>query len=280
MSKVSEEQGEFYDKLNRDLLEALKRDPAGLVGTAEIPLSYLKPNRLVFDRISEHCHGMIEGREILDLGCGQGYWAVYLAALGARVTASDISRTNVDITRLHAEVNGLDVSTIVGDCSELDLPAGRYDIIIGTALIHHLTVVQEERLYRSVLRALKPGGLVVFMESIQNSLLLEFLRELVPIRDPVDPRPSRLSSRWKAYEDHDPHPTRPNTSEHYRAALAKHSFSDVRFEELGVFSRCDRLLRGHREVQRWIHDLDYMIWRWLPGRRLLARNVVITAVKP
>lgn len=279
MSRVSDQQGEFYDRLNRELYSSLRRDPTRLIGTDNLPLAYFKPNRLVFERISEHCRGVIADRQILDLGCGQGYWAVYLAALGAHVTASDISSTNVDIARLHAEVNGLELATMVGDCSELDLPAERYDIIMGTALIHHLTVEQEERLYRAVLAALKPGGLVLFMESIQNSSILEFLRELVPVRDPVDPRPSRLSRRWKEYKEGDPHPTRPNTSNHYRVALAKHAFSEVRFEELGVFSRLDRLLRGHPELQRWIHDVDYALWRVLPGRRLLARNVVITARK-
>ncbi len=279
MSRTSDQQGDFYDRLNAARYEELKRDPSQLRGTCRVPLEYFKPNRIVFERISTHCGGDLTGRRILDLGCGQGHWAVYLASLGALVTASDISQTNVDITSLHAKANNLAVTTIVGDCSTLNLPSSHYDVIIGTALIHHLSVEQEEKLYGLVLHALKPGGLAVFMESIQNSVILEFLRECVPVRDPIDPRPSRLSKAWKGYVANDPHPDRPNTSMHYREAFAQHAFAEVRFEELGVFSRLDRFLRGHSRLQRWLRDSDYVLGRVMPFSRTFARNVVITARK-
>jgi hypothetical protein len=117
------------------------------------------------------------------------------------------------------------------------------------------------------------------MESVQNLPLLERLRELVPIADPRDPRPSRLSKDWHTYEANDPHPIRPNTSEHYRATLKHYGFSSVEFEELGIFSRLDRLLHRSLRAQRVLHEVDYALWPFIPFHRTLARNIVITARK-
>ena len=47
--------------------------------------------------------GTLEGRDILDVGCGGGILSEALAGLGARVTGLDACRENIGVARAHAE---------------------------------------------------------------------------------------------------------------------------------------------------------------------------------
>ena len=271
-------QGVYYDQIGQKRYENYLKNPKVLRGTP-LPMDYFKPHRIVFKIISQQCSNYFKGTRILDLACGQGYWSCYLASLGAKVASLDISGINVKTTKLRAEVNELRISPFVGDASRIGIKAETFDIILGNALIHHLTEIQEIRLYQEVFRLLKKGGCAVFMESLQNSSTLEFIRTLIPVYDKVDPRPSRLSKSWKLYVQNDPHPHRSNTTQHYRDILGKSDFKKVEFEEIGIFSRLDRFMRNRRKLQRWIHDVDYFVKPLIPFNSKFCRNIVITAWK-
>ena len=61
----------------------------------------------------------IEGKKVLDLGCGIGPLAVYYAKNGAKsVTAVDVYDKHVHYTQLNAEKNGVDVEVIQSDLFE------------------------------------------------------------------------------------------------------------------------------------------------------------------
>lgn len=61
----------------------------------------------------------IEGKKVLDLGCGIGPLAVYYAKNGAKsVTAVDVYDKHVHYTQLNAEKNGVDVDVIQSDLFE------------------------------------------------------------------------------------------------------------------------------------------------------------------
>ena len=49
--------------------------------------------------------GSVQGCRVLDYGCGQGEEAVYLAKLGAHVTAIDISPVGIQLTKERARLN-------------------------------------------------------------------------------------------------------------------------------------------------------------------------------
>ena len=57
--------------------------------------------------------GTVTGCKVLDFGCGAGEEAVYLAKLGARVTAIDISPVGIELTRERAAANGVAVDARV-----------------------------------------------------------------------------------------------------------------------------------------------------------------------
>jgi len=61
----------------------------------------------------------IEGKKVLDLGCGIGPLSVYYAKNGAKsVTAADVYDKHVHYTQLNAERNGVDVEVIQSDLFE------------------------------------------------------------------------------------------------------------------------------------------------------------------
>ncbi|MBC8147823.1 MAG: methyltransferase domain-containing protein [Bacteroidetes bacterium] len=270
-------QQEHYNKTRSKRFEVFFNNPKALLGRS-MPMEYFKGHRLVVEKVRKFSSDLNDIK-ILDLGCGEGSWSVYWAAEGASVTALDISEENINITKLAAKRNGLEnIDAIVGDCTDTNLKSDSFDVIVGMAVIHHLTVEQEKRLYPELLRLLKPGGLSIFLEPIQNSKVLDYVRTLVPIFQKHNPRPSRFSKQWKDFIDNDPHPDRPNTSMHYKELLNQYQFSKVSLHEVGILNRLDRLT-FNRNIRRIIHDIDYVLQPLIPFNRKLARSIILTMIK-
>jgi 2-polyprenyl-3-methyl-5-hydroxy-6-metoxy-1,4-benzoquinol methylase len=271
-------QREHYNRFRKPYYEKYLKNPESLQGIS-FPVEYWKPNRIVFEKMAASCSNNFHGKKILDLGCGEGKWSCYLASLGAEVVALDISEMNLKITELRAQLNGLtNIRTVLADCTNTSLDHNSFDIVIGIALIHHLTVNEEARLYQEVFDLLKQDGCAFFMECLQNSPTLDFIRTLVPISQKGDPRPSRLSKSWKKYIENEHHPSRPNTTKHYSEMLCNTRFKNFEFEELGIFSRLDRFTLNEK-IRRTIHDVDYVIKPFIPFNSKLCRNIVLTLWK-
>ena len=93
----------------------------------------------------------------LDLACGRGRHALWLAARGLRVEALDRDAAAVDAVRDAARSLGLDVDARVTDL-EADgvvLPSATYDVIVAVHYLHR-------PLFPSIRDALKPGGLLLY----------------------------------------------------------------------------------------------------------------------
>jgi SAM-dependent methyltransferase len=101
----------------------------------------------------------IEPRRALELGCGDGVNAVFMAQRGCEVTAVDISGTAIEMARRKALDAGVDVHLLVGDVFELGLE-GSFDLVFDRGLLHHLQVFQFEDYRRLVADRLAAGGLL------------------------------------------------------------------------------------------------------------------------
>ena len=63
--------------------------------------------RLRFERVLEKCRPL-DGRSVLDVGCGSGTYAIRLASLGARrVVGIDLAPGMIDLARMRAADNGV-----------------------------------------------------------------------------------------------------------------------------------------------------------------------------
>jgi tellurite methyltransferase len=93
----------------------------------------------------------------LDVACGAGRNALFLAANGYAVTALDISAVALERGQRSAEERGLSVEWLCGDLDEYVehvLPAGPFDLIVWVRYIH-------QTLMPSLIARLDAGGMVV-----------------------------------------------------------------------------------------------------------------------
>jgi len=98
------------------------------------------------------------GGRALDLGCGPGRNAVWLAGEGYQVDALDLSPTALDWGREHAAESGVEVNFVRASIFEWDLPDAPYDLVFDSGCFHHLPPHRRIS-YRSLLeQSLAPGG--------------------------------------------------------------------------------------------------------------------------
>lgn len=78
-------------------------------------------HRALIDPVLLRLIGDCSGKEILDLGCGNGYLARRFARQGAKVTAIDSSLGMIKNARAHDPENTLDILYIHADANRLDM---------------------------------------------------------------------------------------------------------------------------------------------------------------
>lgn len=95
----------------------------------------------------------------LDVGCGTGNLTRQLTALGARVTAADLSRELLSEVARRFGASG-QVTTMALNGRNLDpLPDGAFDLVVTYSVLHH--VPDYAALVREMARVVRPGGIVL-----------------------------------------------------------------------------------------------------------------------
>jgi len=128
------------------------------------PLHLLNPVRLEF--VAEHAR--LAGARALDVGCGGGLLSEALARRGARVTGVDLAPGMVEVARLHAAEEGVEIDYRVAGAEELaaDL-TGRVDVITCMEMLEH--VPQPAQMLATLAALVRPGG-SVFVSTLNRNL--------------------------------------------------------------------------------------------------------------
>ncbi len=96
-------------------------------------------------------HALAPGTRALDIACGTGGHAVYLADHGFIVEAVDISDAALtQIMPRHPRIR-----PVCADLDRFDLPRNRYDLILNIRYLNR-------RLFPQIREALTPGGVLIF----------------------------------------------------------------------------------------------------------------------
>ncbi len=95
-----------------------------------------------------------EGR-CLDVACGRGANALFLAARGFEVEAIDWSAQALRTLGRLAAQEGLTVRAVAADLQEYPLPSSRYDVLLCMRYL-------DRGLWPSMVRALRPGGALLY----------------------------------------------------------------------------------------------------------------------
>ncbi len=102
--------------------------------------------------------GLTPGRA-LDVGCGEGADAIWLARNGWMVTAIDVSEVALGRAREAASLAGVSVEWICGDALETELPEGSFDLV--SMQYPALPKALGEPALRTLLETVRPGGLLL-----------------------------------------------------------------------------------------------------------------------
>jgi len=107
-----------------------------------------------------HVANVDAGRPVLDIGCGQGRNALFLAREGITVDALDPSSVAIDQVSREAGEHRLPIRTIRGTFQDISATDGTYGAILAFGLIPLLDRAGIEGLIGLVTQALSPGGLL------------------------------------------------------------------------------------------------------------------------
>lgn len=100
---------------------------------------------------------LLQGKHLLEIGCGMGYDSLEFLKRGVRVTATDLTPNAVKMTRRHFEMAGVEAEAI-HTANALDLPFEDdwFDAVWANGVLH--ATGDTARAIQEARRVLKPGG--------------------------------------------------------------------------------------------------------------------------
>jgi len=121
----------------------------------------------------------MDGRTVLDFGCGAGRWVEFFRGLGTKYVGVDISDEMIALSRTLYPDSSFD--TLKG--SEIPLDTDSCDLVVSIAVMHHNGLAEQEAILGELSRVLKPNGYLFLFEGLgttqRNRLYLHPMREWV-----------------------------------------------------------------------------------------------------
>lgn len=103
----------------------------------------------------------LNGKDVIELGCGTGYVSGWMAKRGARVTAIDVSDKQLATARSLAQQHEVEISFIEGNAEDTGLPDAAFDFAISE---YGASIWCPPHIWlREAYRLLRPGGRLVFL---------------------------------------------------------------------------------------------------------------------
>ena len=128
------------------------------------PLHLLNPVRARF--VAERAS--LAGSRVLDVGCGGGLLAEALARAGARVTAIDLAPGMIEVARLHAMEQKLDIDyRVVAAEAVAAAEPGGFDVVTCMEMLEH--VPDPAQMVATLGKLVRPGG-AIFVSTLNRNL--------------------------------------------------------------------------------------------------------------
>ena len=127
------------------------------------PLHEINPLRLEYI----DAQAGLNGKRVVDVGCGGGILAESMAARGATVTGIDMGKAPLDVARLHLLESGLkvDYRQVTAEALAEESP-GHFDVVTCMEMLEH--VPDPASVIGACAKLVKPGGQVFFSTINRN----------------------------------------------------------------------------------------------------------------
>ena len=124
------------------------------------------PNELIEKPIIEELLGELFGKQLLDLGCGDGRYGKELLIKGvAKYIGVEGSKRMSDLAKKNLE--GFDYEILNKDLIEIELTKEAYDIVLSRLVFHYIEDL--DKIFRKIHKSIKRDGVFVF--SVEHPII-------------------------------------------------------------------------------------------------------------
>ena len=206
--------------------------------------------------------GPLDGKKVLEIGCGLTMTPVIFALAGATVHAIDVAPRTVAKVREFAAFKGV-ASRVIGHvCPAERLPFsdGEFDIVFGKAALHHMRL---DLAIPEISRVMKPGGKGGFQDPLGHNVFLELARDYVAYRGKNTLKGTDLPFRMEDVQ-----------------AVGR-AFSSYSYRGFELFSMAARAfaLKRNSILRRGLEEFDEFLFAHIPSLEWFGRLVVICVTK-
>lgn len=196
-------------------------------------------------------------KRILEIGCGLGTYAFYMAFKGARVTAIDISEYAINEVRKKARNNKIQIDCRIMNAEQLEFGNEEFDLVYGISILHHLNI---KKVIFEIKRVLKKDGKAVFIEPMVHNPLIRIFRFLTP----------KLRSRNE-------HPLDMKDLKSIGKEFSKYTFKHYYF--FSLFSFPFSKISFYNKIRNILEKLDEKIFDNFPQSKKLSWQVLLILEK-
>lgn len=142
-----------------------------------------------FRRYWELVHRESCGKDVLEYGCATGVHSVRLAGSARSIVGIDISPVAIQEANREAAARSIGNARFeTMNAEAMDLPPESFDLVFGSAILHHLDLA---RAFAELQRVMRPHATGIFLEPLGHNPLINLYRRATPQVRTVDEHPLR-----------------------------------------------------------------------------------------
>ena len=130
-----------------------------------IRISYIKDNIMGSFKLKNK-KKPLEKVKILDIGCGGGLLSEPMCRLGADVTGIDASEKNINVAKLHAKKNNLDIKYFCASPEKFKSNV-KFDVVLNMEIVEHVEDINF--FLKSCVKLLRKNG-IMFVATLNKTL--------------------------------------------------------------------------------------------------------------